>query len=75
MSRICQFCGKGYKKGNSVTRLIGNRVSNRSIKKQQPNLKTRKIVIDGTSMKAKLCTKCLSRIKKETSYTKGKLVI
>ena len=65
MSRICDICGKGAKKGNKVARGIGNRVTNRSITKQRPNLRNKKMVIGGTAMRVKICTSCLSRLKKD----------
>jgi large subunit ribosomal protein L28 len=66
MSRICEVCLKSYKKGNAVTRLIGNRVSNRSIKKQEPNLKVKRIIINGQKESLKLCTSCLKKLKKDS---------
>lgn len=65
MARVCEVCGKQYQKGNLVPRLIGRRVSNRSIKKQKPNLRNKKIEIDGQKVRVKLCASCLKRIKFE----------
>lgn len=67
MSRICDICGKTAIKGNKVARGIGNRVTRRSISMQQPNLRNKKVVIKGTPMTIKVCTSCLSRMKKEAS--------
>ncbi len=65
MSMICEICMKSYKKGNKVQRLIGNRVSGRSIKRQLPNLRSRRFNIDGTVVSVKLCASCLKRVKKD----------
>jgi ribosomal protein L28 len=65
MSKVCEVCLKSYQKANSVTRLIGNRVSGRSIKIQEPNLKVKRMIIDGKITSLKLCTSCLKRAKKE----------
>ena len=65
MARICEICGKGSLKGNLVSRGIGRRVTNRSIRRQQPNLRKKRIEINGEKVKIKLCTSCLKRIKFE----------
>lgn len=65
MSRICDICEKGYKKGNLVPRGIGNRVTSRSIRHQLPNLRTKKVEVNGTSITLKLCASCLKRLKSE----------
>jgi len=52
-------------KGNLVPRGIGKRVTNRAIIRQQPNLRSKKFKVSGTSFKMKICTSCLKRIKKE----------
>ncbi len=65
MSRICDICEKGYLKGNLVPRGIGNRVTNRAIKKQKPNLRRKKITIQGTTVTANICASCLKRLKME----------
>lgn len=65
MARVCEICEKQYHKGNLVPRLIGRRVSNRSIRRQQPNLRNKKIEINGQKVRVKLCASCLKRIKFE----------
>lgn len=62
MSRICEICQKSYVKGNLVPRGIGQRVTNRSIKKQLPNLRKKRFNIDGNTVTIKLCASCLKRI-------------
>lgn len=67
MSRICQICEKSYLKGNLVPRLIGRRVSKRTTKTQQPNLRAKRVLIDGQVVKVRICASCLKRIKLEKS--------
>lgn len=69
MSMVCEICLKAYKKGNKVKRLIGNRVSSRTIRKQLPNLRSRRFEIDGTVMSVKLCASCLKRVKKDSKVS------
>lgn len=69
MSRVCEICGKGYLKGNLVPRGIGRRVTGRSITRQQPNLQTKKIEVQGLNVKIKMCASCLKRIKFESKPT------
>ena len=65
MSKMCDLCGKGYQKGNLVPRGIGNRVTNRAIIKKKANLRSKRLTIGGTSIRAKLCSSCLKRLKFE----------
>ena len=65
MSRVCELCEKGYIKGNLVPRGVGRRVTHRTLHRQQPNLRVKRFVINGTPVKMKICASCLKRIKKE----------
>ncbi|HLC93860.1 MAG TPA: 50S ribosomal protein L28 [Patescibacteria group bacterium] len=67
MSKICQICGKGYLKGNQVPRGIGRRVTRRTNIRQQPNLRSKKFLVDGTAITVKICASCLKRIKFESN--------
>lgn len=67
MSRICDVCGKGYLKGNLVPRGIGRRVTNRAIRRQNPNLRSKKLEINGQNVKVKLCASCLKRLNFENN--------
>lgn len=69
MSKICQICGKGYLKGNLVPRGIGKRVTRRTITKQQPNLRTRKLDFGGNKVTIQMCASCLKRLKKDSVIT------
>lgn len=66
MARVCELCGKGSIKGNLVPRGIGNRVTRRTIRRQQPNLRTVRMAVDGgNKMTLKLCASCVKRMKKD----------
>lgn len=65
MARVCDVCQKSYLKGNLVPRGVGRRVTNRAIKRQQPNLRRKKVTIDGQSMTLNICSSCLKRMKFE----------
>ncbi|MBN1162145.1 hypothetical protein JXA34_00145 [Patescibacteria group bacterium] len=58
------MCGKTYQKGNLVPRGIGNRVIRRTITRKAPNLRTKRLEIDGKKVKITICASCLKRIKK-----------
>ena len=58
MSRKCEICGKGTQYGHNVSH------SKRRTKRVfLPNLKTKRMKIDGVVKKIKLCMKCLKRAK------------
>ncbi|OGC45465.1 hypothetical protein A2V49_03470 [candidate division WWE3 bacterium RBG_19FT_COMBO_34_6] len=63
MSRVCEICQKRYLKGNLVPRGIGQRVTNRAIKKQRPNIRTKRIEIGGQKIKLRICASCVKRMK------------
>jgi large subunit ribosomal protein L28 len=56
MSRVCDICGKGKQIGYNVSH-----ANNKTKKEWLPNLQTVKIVKDGTTKKAKLCSKCIKK--------------
>ncbi len=59
MAKVCELCGKGYLKGNIVC--FSNK---KSIKRSYPNIRSAKVNINGRNIKLKLCTGCLSALKK-----------
>ena len=65
MARVCDICQKSYLKGNLVPRGIGRRVTNRAIKRQQPNIRKKKLEVNGQKISVNICTSCLKRIKFE----------
>lgn len=69
MSKLCEICGKGYLKGNLVPRGIGRRVTRRTIMKQQPNLRVKRLDMGGTKVKIQMCASCLKRLKKDNVIT------
>lgn len=62
MSKVCQLCQKSYLKGNQIARGIGRRVARRTLKHQKVNLRSKKLIINGTPLKVLLCASCLKRI-------------
>lgn len=63
MSKICQICAKGYQKANIVPRGVGKRVTKRTTIRRMPNLRSKKININGVNVKIRLCASCLKRMK------------
>lgn len=63
MARICEVCNKGYHKANLVPTGIGGRVTRRTIKRQQPNLRNKRLEINGKKVRVTLCASCLKRYK------------
>lgn len=54
MSRVCSVCGKGKHSGNKVSH------SNKHNKRTwSANLRTVRVVEDGTPKRVKVCTRCL----------------
>lgn len=60
----CYNCGKGIMVGHNVSH-----AKNRTRKVFKPNLHAARIVIDGTSMRVRLCTKCLRELKGRNTRT------
>lgn len=59
MAKTCEICGKHPTSGNTVSH--AHNVNKRIF---YPNLRTVKMVIDGTRKKVKICMKCLKRMSK-----------
>ena len=59
MSRVCEICGKSPQVGNSVSH-----AHNKSKKVFYPNLQSVKMIVDGKTVRKKICTKCLKARKK-----------
>ncbi len=62
MSRICDICEKGYQRAKLVPRGVGRRVTRRTTKLQQPNLRVKRLEINGRKIKVNICASCLKRI-------------
>jgi large subunit ribosomal protein L28 len=54
MSRICEICGKRTVTGNKVSN-----AKNRTRRTWKPNLVNVKTEVGGTTMKVKICARCL----------------
>jgi large subunit ribosomal protein L28 len=59
MSKTCEICGKHPRSGNTISH--AHNVNKRIF---YPNLRSIKQVIDGTSMRIKVCMKCLKAMGK-----------
>jgi len=66
MSLVCEMCLKSYNRGNLVKRLIGNRVARRTTRRQQPNLRSKRFLIGGKTVRLKICASCLKKVSKDT---------
>jgi len=75
MSRICDICEKSYMKGNLVPRGVGRRVTNRAIRRQQPNLRKKKITLEGQNITVNICSSCLKRMNYQAKKAKAQEVV
>ncbi len=54
MAKTCELCGKGV--------MVGNRIShahNVTKRRWQPNLRSVRAVVNGRTLRMKVCTRCL----------------
>jgi large subunit ribosomal protein L28 len=56
MARVCDICGKGKQIGYNVSH-----ANNKTKREWRPNLQTVHIVKDGTSKRARVCTRCIKK--------------
>jgi large subunit ribosomal protein L28 len=56
MARVCEICGKGKQIGNNVSH-----ANNKTKRQWLPNLQSVRIVKDGSTAKARVCTKCIKK--------------
>ena len=56
MARVCEMCGKGKQIGYNVSH-----ANNKTKKQWLPNLQTVTIIKDGSTKKARVCTKCIKK--------------
>ena len=54
MAQICTLCGKGTQLGNQISH-----AHNVSRREWRPNLQTVRAVVDGRTVRIKVCTRCL----------------
>lgn len=65
--RRCRICGKGPLRGDQITRRglakakggVGRKITGRSKRSFKPNLQKVRAVIDGKTVRIKVCTSCL----------------
>ncbi len=76
MARVCKFCGKGSVRANRITRRgkakkeggIGRHITKVAARRQKPNLKKVKAIVDGSPQRVKVCTQCLKTGLVERAY-------
>ena len=54
MARVCDLCGKGPATGHSVSH-----ANNKSNRRWFPNLQRVRAVVDGTTRRIRVCTRCI----------------
>ncbi len=54
MARFCELCGKGPITGHNVSH-----ANNKTPRRWYPNLQRVRAVIDGTTRRIRVCTRCL----------------
>ncbi|MBX3234772.1 MAG: 50S ribosomal protein L28 [Nitrospiraceae bacterium] len=54
MAFICDVCGKGHQSGNNVSH-----ANNKTRRVFRPNLQRVKATVKGTTMRIRVCTRCL----------------
>ena len=54
MAFVCEICSKGPQSGNNVSH-----ANNKTRRVFNPNLQTVKALINGTSKRIRVCTRCL----------------
>jgi len=60
MSKVCDICGKEKMRGNTVSH------SNRKAPRHySPNLQRETLIVDGTPVNLKICTKCKKTLAKK----------
>lgn len=67
MARVCDYCGKRTESGAQIARRglpkkkggIGLRITGHTLRKFKPNIQRVRAVVDGTTQRVKICTRCL----------------
>ena len=67
MSRVCEFCGKRTRVGNSLARRglakarggVGIKTTGVTRRKFKPNIQRVRAVVDGAVKRVKVCTSCM----------------
>jgi large subunit ribosomal protein L28 len=66
MSYACEICGKGKQFGHNVP--FSQKKTNKVWK---PNLQRKRLVVDGTPVRVKMCTQCMRTLEKYDRETKA----
>lgn len=54
----CEVCQKDLLSGRKIS-ITRSQISRRALTKQKPNIRTVKVVVDGTPTTMHVCTRCL----------------
>jgi large subunit ribosomal protein L28 len=76
MARVCEICGKGSVRANRITRRgkakkeggVGRHITKVAARRQKPNLKKVKAIVDGSPTTVKVCTQCIKSGRVERAY-------
>ncbi len=76
MAKVCEICGKGSIKANRITRRgkakkeggVGRHITKVAARRQKPNLKKIKAIVDGSPTTVKVCTQCIKSGRVERAY-------
>ncbi|OGG16913.1 50S ribosomal protein L28 [Candidatus Gottesmanbacteria bacterium RIFCSPHIGHO2_02_FULL_39_14] len=69
MALICQHCGRGIGYGHAVSH-----AKNRTRRIFKPNIQKLKVLKNGISVRLKLCTSCIQRLKKDKYLGQFRLI-
>lgn len=76
MARRCSICGKETTKANTIVRRgkakkkggVGKKTTGISRRRQKPNLKKIKALVDGSPRRIKVCTNCIKSGRVQRAY-------
>ncbi len=76
MAKVCEICGKGSVRANRITRRgkakkeggVGRHITKVAARRQKPNLKKVKAIVNGSPTTVKVCTQCIKSGRVERAY-------
>lgn len=76
MARRCSICGKETTKANTIVRRgkakkkggVGKKTTGISRRRQKPNLKKIKALVNGSTKRIKVCTNCIKSQRVKRAY-------
>lgn len=76
MARRCSICGKETTKANTIERRgkakkqggVGKKTTGITRRRQKPNLKKIKALVDGSPKRIKVCTSCIKSGRVQRAY-------